>query len=84
VLCHHVLRLASYQCRVPLQPDQKIPQICSLKGSQNSKMLPTQAAEDEEVTKRLEHVKALPKGQKKDYRAEMLKGYDPKYVEAAT
>ena len=43
-----------------------------------------QAAEDEEVAKRLEHVRAVPKGHKKDYGAEMLKGYDPKYVEAAT
>ena len=44
----------------------------------------SQAAEDEEVMKRLEHVRAVPKGRKKDYGAEMLKGYDPKYVEAAT
>ena len=43
-----------------------------------------QAAEDEEVAKRLEHVRAVPKGHKKDYGAEMLKGYDPKVVEAAT
>ena len=43
-----------------------------------------QAAEDREVAKRLEEVQQLPRGQKKDYGAEMLKGYDPKYVEAAT
>jgi hypothetical protein len=43
-----------------------------------------QAAEDEEVAKQLEAVRAIPMGQKKDYGAEMLKGYDPKYVEAAT
>ena len=43
-----------------------------------------QAAEDREVAKRLEQVQQLPKGQKKDYGAEMLKGYDPQYVEAAT
>ncbi len=43
-----------------------------------------QAAEDREVAKRLEQVQQLPQGQKKDYGAEMLKGYDPKYVEAAT
>ena len=43
-----------------------------------------QATEDREVAKRLEEVQQLPKGQKKDYGAEMLKGYDPQYVEAAT
>ena len=43
-----------------------------------------QAAEDREVAKRLEQVQQLPRGQKKNYGAEMLKGYDPKYVEAAT
>lgn len=43
-----------------------------------------QAAEDREVAKILEQAQRLPRGQKKDYGAEMLKGYDPKYVEAAT
>ena len=28
--------------------------------------------------------RATPEGQKKDYGGEMLKAYDPKYVEAAT
>ena len=43
-----------------------------------------QAAEDEEVSKRLEQVRAVPKGHKKDYSAEMLKGYHPMIVESAT
>ncbi len=43
-----------------------------------------QAAEEEEVSKRLELVRAVPKGQKKDYSAEMLKGYHPVIVESAT
>lgn len=32
----------------------------------------------------IEAARATPKGQKKDYSTEMPKGYDPKFVEAAT
>lgn len=36
------------------------------------------------MTKRLELVRAVPKGHQKDFTAEMLKGYDPRIVESAT
>ena len=36
------------------------------------------------MARRIEAARATPKGQKKDFSCEMLKGYDPKYVEAAT
>ncbi len=32
----------------------------------------------------IDAARETPKGQKKDYSAEMPKGYDPKFVEAAT
>ena len=57
---------------------------CPGGDQRNERECVLQAAEDDEVAKRLEAVRAIPKGQKKDYGAEMLKGYDPKYVEAAT
>ena len=35
------------------------------------------------MARRIQDAQATPKGQKKDFSSEMLKGYDPKYVEAA-
>lgn len=43
-----------------------------------------QAAEAQAVQQMIEAARSTPKGQQKDYAAEMPKGYDPKFVEAAT
>ncbi|BDA49044.1 Valine-tRNA ligase [Coccomyxa sp. Obi] len=42
------------------------------------------AAEAQAVQRMIDAARETPKGQKKDYSAEMPKGYDPKFVEAAT
>ena len=46
--------------------------------------LAPQAAEAQVVQRMIDAARETPKGHKKDYSAEMPKGYDPKFVEAAT